>query len=636
MCGIAGILAFPPGLGRLADRVTRMLDLLLHRGPDDAGVWSNGRVALGNRRLVILDLSRAGHQPMISADGNVCVIQNGELYNFAELRRELKQAGYAFRSCCDTEVLLHGYAHWGVELFRRLRGMFAIALWSERERQLILARDRLGIKPLYFGVRRENGRSWLAFASEIKPLLADLPGSPRPNVALVHDFLAYGLMDHTCETFFEGVEKVPPAHHLIFDGDGKLSVCRYWDFQVNPVIRPVSRACDRREAAAFRDLFLDAVEHHLVSDVPIGACLSGGLDSSAIVCAASGLVRGGSLPRSRSRCAQTFTSCFPDARYDERTYAQEVVEATQAQAHFTFPTAQGFLADLPQLLYHQEEPIGSTSQYAHWCVMRDVHRHGLKVVLNGQGGDEQLLGYGKFYLFYLQALARKRLRQEFCYEAASLVFSPQFWGSLHFREGLRYMGRLARLSGEMTFVNPVLASRLAERKWSVGLQGCLAERIKQDLTTFSLPVLLRYEDKSSMAFSVEARVPFVDHVLVEHVAALPINQKLRRGWTKFVLRAGLKGILPALIRQRKSKMGFETPEDVWVRQDFAPAIEQTFATAKFLPDWADLPRLTRAYAAYRLRPGLTSQNAFFRYFVVEQWARQFLTTNHPTPAGPAH
>ena len=623
MCGIAGILTTKAQQDNLKEVVSRMLDLQRHRGPDDVGVWGNHRVALGNRRLSILDLSDAGHQPMSSADGSLWVIQNGEIYNFEELRRELTQAGYSFRSNCDTEVLLHGYAYWGAEFVRRLRGMFAIALWSEKEQQLLLARDRFGIKPLYYQAEQRSGGLWLAFASEIKPILAVQSASPQPNLALVYDFLAFGLLDHTSETFFQQVLKLPPAHYMRVDREGRIEMRRYWDLQVNSEIGPVPPENDERQAWAFREAFMDSVRHHLVSDVPVGSCLSGGLDSSAIVCGVSQLLRAGDVRTPITGRHWTFTSCFDDLRYDERRYANDVIQATQAQAHFTFSTPAGFVQELPQLLHHQEEPFVGTSIYAQWCLMRNIHRSGLKVVLDGQGGDEQLLGYGKFYLFYLQTLACQRRYGAFLREGFGVGLSPEFWRSLDLRRGLRYMAPLANLSREADLVGPSLAARFADRRSAVGLNAGLAERVKLDLTTFSLPVLLRYEDKNSMAFSVESRVPFVDHVLAEHVAALPLNQKLRGGWTKFVMRQGLKGLLPESIRQRKDKMGFVTPETVWFRHELRPEVERTFASAHFLSEWADLPRLKESFANYQKRPSLLSSSVFFRYFIVEKWARRF-------------
>jgi asparagine synthase (glutamine-hydrolysing) len=623
MCGIAGILTSSPSQDDLKRQVLRMLELQRHRGPDDMGVWGNAKVALGNCRLSILDLTDAGHQPMTNTDESIWVVQNGEIYNFEELRDELIRAGYVFRSNCDSEVLVHGYDYWGPDLLRHLRGMFALALWSETEQRLFLGRDRFGIKPLYYHAERYCGGLRMIFASEIKPILAVQRAAVQPNKAIIFDFLRYGLLEHTNETFFEGVQKVPPACYMVIDKDGEMQLRQYWDFEVNPEFGRDSPKEDQDMAEAFKDVFLDSVSHHLVSDVPVGSCLSGGLDSSAIVCAVNNLLRAGKARMPVTDRQRTFTSSFEDPRFDERRYAYEVIEATQAQAHFTFPKAAGFIAELPELLYHQEEPFAGASIYAQWCLMRDIHRSDLKVVLDGQGGDEQLLGYGKFYFFFLKELARQHRYGLLLREGLGVGLSPEFWCSLDFRHGLRYMRPLANLSRETTLVGQSLVAQFAERRPPVEKKVSLAEFIKQDITKYSLPVLLRYEDKNSMAFSVESRVPFVDHVVTEHVAALPINQKLRSGWTKFILRQGLRGLLPEPIRKRKSKLGFVTPEPVWFRAELGQEVERTFAKAHFLREWANLPHLQEAFAKYQKRPGLLSNWTFFRFFIVEKWARQF-------------
>lgn len=623
MCGIAGVLDMQATHEERSALVARMLRRQSHRGPDDSGIWTGEAAALGICRLAILDLSAAGHQPMSDDNQTAWVVENGEIYNFEELRAELRCAGHSFRSGSDAEVLVRGFTQWGLQLLDRLRGMFAFALWSEADQRLLLARDRFGIKPLYYRIESRDGRFRLFFASEIKAILEVQSDGARPNLDTVHDFLAQGLLEHTSDTFFDGIVKLPPAHVLLVGRDGSTELRRYWDFEVNPDLGHVSKVDDQRAAESFREAFFESVRYHLVSDVPVGSCLSGGLDSSAVVCAASRLLGDG---RARTPTARqwTFTSCFDDPRFDERTYATEVVKVAGAEAHHTFPTASGLLADLPALLHHQEEPFAGTSVYAQWCLMRDIHRSGLKVVLDGQGGDELLLGYPTFYVFFLQELARRRQYGLLGQEAVSFLTSPVFLRHLDLRRGLRYLGSAGALAGNERFVSRALANQCADRTTPVGLDGGMAERIKRYTTTLSLPELLRYEDKNAMAFSVESRVPFVDHVLVEHVSRLPLRQKLRAGLTKFVLRQALRGVLPEAVRQRRDKVGFVTPEEIWLRGELAGEVEEALASARFLTDWADLPRLRRAFAAYRRRPVLPSHSVFFRYFIVERWARQFL------------
>jgi asparagine synthase (glutamine-hydrolysing) len=596
-----------------------MISLQRHRGPDDAGVWGDSHIALGNCRLAIIDLSAAGHQPMTNAQRNLWVVQNGEIYNFQELRHQLTAAGYRFQSNCDTEVLLHGYTQWGADMVRHLRGMFAIALWDVNRQLLLLARDRFGIKPLYYYLDDYADRRRLVFASEIKPILA-MPGvALQPNERLIYDFLAHRLLEHTADTFFAHIRKVPPAHYLLMDRTGHTTLTRYWDFEVNPDSVSATPEADDRAARAFRVAFFESVRHHLVSDVPIGSCLSGGLDSSAIVCALGQLRQ-----PSNSSDLRTFTSSFEDVRFDERAYAQLAASQVGAQTTYTFSQPQGFVAELTDLVRHQEEPFTSTSIYAQWCLMRDINRAGLKVVLDGQGGDEQLLGYGKFYLFYLQSLGRQGRIAQLAQEALGLGLTPEFWSSLNWRHGLRYLGRNSAGAGETDLVHPDLCRRYEGHVTSVSLNGSLAERVKRDVTQLSLPILLRYEDKNSMAFSVEARVPFVDHVLTEHVAALPFNQKLRSGWTKYVLRQALRGVLPERIRLRRSKWGFVTPEEVWMRGPLAATIRQTFSEARFLPAWSNVSRLREGFDQYCRGHNQYMHSVFFRHYILEVWAQQLL------------
>jgi asparagine synthase (glutamine-hydrolysing) len=600
-----------------------MLDLQQHRGPDDAGIWSCDGIALGNRRLAILDLSPAGHQPMLSPDGDLAVVQNGEIYNFRELKRELEARGHHFASHCDTEVLLIAYKEWGPEFVEKLRGMFAIALWDLRRRSLLLARDRFGIKPLHYCYDEGARQPALWFASEIKPVVAARGKPVAPDLAVLHDFLAFSLLDHTDATFFEGVRKVPPAHYLLIDGDGRVQMRRYWDFEVSDDLDSAGRTRDADFAEQFRARFSEAVEYHLVSDVPVGSCLSGGLDSSAIVCEVRRLWnRAGADGRAGEHW--TYTSSFDDPQCDERWYAREVIAATGAKPHWVFPTVEGLLEDLPAMVHHLEEPFGGPSVYAQWCVMRAIHESGMKVVLDGQGADEFLLGYAKFYAFYLKHLRWRRRWRRLVSEATGLALSPGFWRTFDLRNGLRYLGRTSEIGRETALLSPALGARHRDRRAGLGLSGNLAQRLKDDVVRFSLPVLLRYEDRTSMAFSVESRVPFLDHPLAEFMAQLPLNQKLRHGWTKLVLREALTGILPDAVRRRRSKFGFNTPEESWMRKGMAAHVAEVFQQARCLGEWADMPKLREAYRKYRSNRSPHPGRLFFRYYVTEMWARQFL------------
>lgn len=602
--------------------VRRMTADLAHRGPDDAGFFADGPIALGHRRLAIIDLSSAGHQPMPGPDGSLWLVYNGEIYNYLDLRADLQKKGHSFQSNSDTEIILHAFQEYGPDCLTHFNGMFAFALWDSRRQRLFLARDRFGIKPLYY----YQDASRLIFASEIKPILVALAGVPRPNSQLIYDFLTTGALDHTDDTFFAGIHKLPPAHYALIQADGHPQIQRYWDFEVNSEVvnLPAPQVAQRSEA--FFDLLTDSVRLQLVSDVPVGSCLSGGLDSSTIVSIISRLIQAHQANAVGPR-QQTFSACYPHTSVDEQPHIDRMVAWSGALSHKVFPTAPQFLADLPLLIRHQEEPFGSTSIFAQWSVMRQARDQGVIVLLDGQGADEQLLGYRKFYAFYLSALLRQGRPGLAFREAFRHFGSWSVLKTLQVRRGLRYLQhrRLGSTAFAQEVLQPDFIRPFQNHRLDLGMSGGLAARIKADTTRFSLPVLLRYEDKNSMAFSRESRVPFLDHRLVEFVADQPLNLKLQDGWTKYLLRRGAQGKVPAEILTRKDKLGFATPEDNWFRQHLAVETRQLFQQAVFLPEVVDLPALAAHFDAFVAgRRSLLSAEFFFRFFILEHWAQAFL------------
>jgi asparagine synthase (glutamine-hydrolysing) len=401
MCGIAGILSRTPPDAALMERVCGSL---AHRGPDGKGIWTgrcnDWNVMLGHRRLSIIDLSDAASQPMASADGSCHIVYNGEIYNYIELREELRGLGFEFRTKSDTEVILAAYRQWGADCLNRFNGMWAFAIHDAKKNILFCARDRFGIKPFY--CFRKPGL--FVFASEIKALLRH-PEAPRvANASRVADFLAFGLVDHSPETFFKDIDRLPPAHYMVIE-DGRLSLQPYW---VPPKAEPAPETDSAESASRFLELFSDAVRIRLRSDVPVGTCLSGGLDSSSIVCVANRIMFGKDSPIDRDLVGErqkTFTACYGNAEFDERPFVDVVTGQTNASSHRVFPEAAILLKDMDALISHQEEPFGSTSIFAQWCVMRKVKETGVKVLLDGQGGDELLAGYDAYYA----ALAADRL-----------------------------------------------------------------------------------------------------------------------------------------------------------------------------------------------------------------------------------
>ena len=588
MCGIFGVWHLD---GRPVDAtaVRRATETIRHRGPDDEGyLWvdtgsgtitesslpgaRSSTLAFGFRRLSIIDLSPAGHQPMCSADGTLWIVFNGEIYNYRDLRKTLSARGYSFQSASDTEVILYAYAEWGEACVEQFNGMWAFALWDNHRRRLFCARDRFGIKPFYY---LWNGRSFL-FASEIKALIHFPDVSWRPNAEIIYDYLSSGLLDHREETFFADVRQLRPAHTLSLNLDGQLHLRRYWDLDPE---RYLSLPTDDTYAQAFRDLFEDAIRLHLQSDVAVGTCLSGGLDSSSIVCVANKLLFSDHIlgPELVGQRQKTFSSCFNDRRFDERPYIDHVLQATCAESNLIFPSPDKLQADLERLVWHQDEPFGSTSIFAQWCVMERVAECGVKVLLDGQGADELLAGYQSYFRYYWASLARRRQ-----------------WAAL-WREWVSYrrMFNVSRTHWVAKLARPIFPSRLLRvarrlrRPHSNGGVLGLSEQFQREqrghrsevdrpsndpfynflydaFTRSSLPALLHYEDRNSMAHSIEARVPFLDYRLVEFIFSLPADQKIRRALTKTVLRHAMRGILPEPVRMRTDKMGFVTPERVWI------------------------------------------------------------------------
>jgi asparagine synthase (glutamine-hydrolysing) len=384
MCGIAGQFCYgstPPDRGLLE----RMSERIAHRGPDGRGTWVSDRIGLAHRRLAIIDLSEAAHQPMANEDGSLWLVFNGEIYNFVELRAELIQKGHSFRSKTDSEVILHAYEEWGTECLARFNGMWAFALWDEKRQQLFCARDRFGIKPFYY---TDAGGSFL-FASEIKALLAHPAAGKKPDDATLLAFLAWGVLDHTGKTMFDGILQLSPAHAMVVRSGERPEPYRYWDVKINPSIR--SDVPDLDFEARFLSLLRDAIRVHLRSDVAVGTCLSGGIDSSTLAVLINERIRTES-PQSAGARQKTFSAYFDDARFDESRYIGIMAAATGVDGYRVQPDAGKVWDNLNRLLYMQDEPFGSLSIYAQYCVMRLAAGH-VKVVLDGQGADELLAGY---------------------------------------------------------------------------------------------------------------------------------------------------------------------------------------------------------------------------------------------------
>jgi asparagine synthase (glutamine-hydrolysing) len=575
MCGIAGIVKFDPRERVEEHRLQRMGEVIAHRGPDGKGLLVDGPVGLVHRRLAIVDVSRAGAQPMANEDGSVWTVFNGEIYNHAALRPGLEARGHRYRSRCDTEAILHVYEEEGDRLVDHLHGMFAFALWDRVRGQLLLARDRLGIKPLYYAQTETE----LLFASEIKALLA--AGSIRPvfNEEALPEFLSTRFIAGE-ETFFRGVRKVPPGHVLTWSQTDGFLKRRYWHLP-GPVDRPSGTI--RAQAPDLRVRLEAAVESHLMSDVPLGVFLSGGLDSTVLAAL---------VARSATQPVRTFAVGFADRDANELGYARLAADHIGTEHREVTVTPTEFFEALPHLLWHEDEPLAFTSSVPLYFVARLARDH-VKVVLTGEGADELFLGYNRYRVTMWNA----RLGRPYW-----AVASPAI------RNGVRRLikalpSRLSRIA-DRTFltlepgirelfldnfaVMPTPLQRHLLRRpdlldqrdpYAAAMQtdaeaggGILDRLSRMDIQTY-LHELLMKQDQMSMAASIESRVPFLDDALVEYVAAMPGECKIRGWQTKAVLRAAVQDLVPPAILTRP-KMGFPVPVGRWFRDGFWPVVEE--------------------------------------------------------------
>jgi len=572
MCGFVGICSFQEdsrawsGPLRIANR------LLAHRGPDDEGFFDSPDISLGFRRLKIIDLSDKGRQPFSDKTKRHTLVFNGEIYNYVELREELRSKGYRFQTESDTEVLLNGLIEWGDACLERLNGMFAFGWWDAVEKRLVLARDRFGEKPLFY-MRTKDG---ILFASEIKALFPLMKCPAEPNLDAIYSYLEYGDLDIAPHTFFSGVYSLRQANRLIVT-ENQFAESPYWE---------LSEHCDAisNPGEKFRELFLDSLRLRSRSDVPIGTCLSGGLDSSSIVCGLSHLEDQGSiLPTSR----KTFSACY--AQYDERPQIRAVVKQSRSQSFLTTPCPKS-LSELGDLVAFHDEPFHSFATFASYSVMKLAKENGVTVVLNGQGADESLAGYGTYVVPYLvdtffgkgilPAYRAARGSGELSRSSFSSIllqaaqYSLRSWLSPTLRSfGLRGRSQPGKcfelLDGEFAST-----SNRLEQSTPENIKGHLKKHLFRSLFTAKLPLYLRVEDRNSMANSMESRLPFLDHRLVEFLFRVPPWEFIAEGKNKRMLRDGMSSLLPSEVTDRKDKFGFPIPQSDWLFENLKEDVEE--------------------------------------------------------------
>lgn len=654
MCGIAGI--FDRHARADLGRISRISRLMRHRGPDDEGLvlidastgdwrthggpdtpreafrseyaYAPGRssggassdaawhVALLHRRLAIVDLSPGGHQPMSAHYGRFWLTFNGEVYNWIELREELRGMGHEFATTSDSEVILAAYRQWGEGCLSHFNGMFALAIWDGDRRVLFCARDRLGVKPFYY----QYDGSRFAFASEPRALVLTQEQRIRPRMGAIRDLLALDWVDHGAQTFFEGLLQLPPAHSLTVS-EGGMAIRRWWGLDE----RDFASGTSAEFAARYAELFTDSVKLRLRADVEVGACLSGGLDSSAVVTTAG---------RLENRGLHAFSCAYDEGpAFDERPHIRAAVESSGATSHLTIPNGDDFWDVFERLAMGQDEPTAGPGVYSQWKVMQLAHEKGMKVLLDGQGGDETLAGYFRYLPSRLRDLAR----------AGDFAGFAKLWGPvsdklgfstalLHTFEPWLPAALVAELRGRFGQGKDRALSATLRRVasdvpgWPRAERSDVWRHLAFDTLIRQLPSLLRYEDRNSMAFSIETRLPFLDYRLVEFAFSLPDTEKLDGARTKAILRRALGDRVPPGVLARRDKMGFETPTDLWLRGRWPDEARRRLARPGPFQEWVD-----GAFVREELEEYLVGGRAIglqvWRWLSLEAWSQAFLAVD---------
>jgi asparagine synthase (glutamine-hydrolysing) len=632
MCGIAGIVSVD-GLDEHASaQAVRMREVIAHRGPDEAGLHADTHAVLAHRRLSIVDLS-SGQQPLSNEDGSVWVVFNGEIYNHADIRRELESHGHVYRTQSDTETIVHAYEQWGDDCMLRFRGMFAFAVWDAPRRRLLLVRDRLGIKPLYW--TRVGDR--LLFGSEIKAILASELVEPAANRALIPELLSTRYISGD-RTLFNNIHKLMPGCCLTFES-GRVATRQYWNVPMRNADAAQTTASPHDDVVGhFRTLLEESVRLRLMSDVPLGLFLSGGIDSGAIAALMAKMI---------DRPLQTFSVAFKERAFNEIAYAQEVARAIGAKSHQIVIDDHDFFDALPTLLWHEDEPIAHPSSVPLYFVSKLAREH-VTVVLTGEGSDELLAGYGKYPRIawnWRAGTVYERMVPSALRSTVASTVLPRLPRSVarYARRSFLAMDRTPEamffdnfasitLAEQQTLLAPALRAGATDtgaygdsvaRFREPGAGSTLLDRLLYaDIKTYLVELLMK-QDQMSMAASIESRVPFLDHILVEFAATLPDTWKLSGLTTKRVLRESMKGVLPPSILNRP-KMGFPVPFADWTRNGWNGVVRDVLldrrSRERGLIDPQAVDRLLRDHAEGRTSGG----DRLWSLFNLELWHRTFI------------
>jgi len=605
MCGISGIYNFNHEAVQ-PKQLDRMNEIITHRGPDGHGSYVEGNVGIGSTRLAIIDLREIANMPLYDTDNRYVIVFNGEIFNYVEVRDELFKKGYKFNTNSDTEVILNAYKEYGEDCLHKLNGMWAFAIWDKLEKTLFCSRDRYGIKPFYY--YKDNNR--LIFGSEIKQII-DIKSVDRTiNDETVYDYLIFHFIDHTENTFFKNIKKLQAGHKLTIKNN-EVTIKRWYELSENRMEDTSKMYND------FYNLLYDSVRLRLRSDVEVGSCLSGGIDSSAIVCIMHEILHNEGKPEIQ----KTYTAAYDDPLIDERPFVEEVVKQTKSTKYYLFPDVENFINDIDKLTYHQDEPYTGATVFSQWCVFKKIHETGIKVVLDGQGSDEILLGYFSFFPFHLkrQLLNPVKFMLEYFrgINSSQLGINKFTQNLIYFNTGSVRYRHVMRNSN--AFVNSDFISSMNRRELfneMIAAKSLKHNRLS-NLWNISLPSLLRYEDKNSMAFSVEARIPFLDHRLVEFIFSIPYDKLIHKGWTKHVLRESLKGKIPEDIRMRKGKLAFSVPQKKWLNE------KSDYISKTFTEDFRSAKYIDKDKILNIIKSGKFNDKVLYRAFALEKWMKVF-------------
>lgn len=634
MCGICGVVSID-GIPVKRASLARMNHQIVHRGPDDEGFFVEGNVGLAARRLSIIDIA-TGHQPISNEDESLWIVYNGEIYNHKELRRDLETKGHKYRTNCDTETIVHLYEEYGRNCVKLLRGMFAFAIWDRRRHRLFAARDRLGIKPFYYRFADHK----FVFGSEIKAILAYPDVKPELELRTIPEYLAFGYISGP-ETMFSGINKLLPGHTLELSQHGDLEVAPYWDLLSLP--SPVDGHSYDYYVHTYRELLEQCVSSHLMSDVPLGVFLSGGLDSSAVAALTTKIV-GGPI--------QTFSVGYEEEAYSELSYARVVAEHLRSEHHEVQLSCSAFFDALPRLIWHEDEPIVWPSSVSLYLVA-SLARQYVKVVLTGEGSDETLAGYDRYawtqinarfdtvYRALTPSVLRRWVRKEIGSGILNATLARRLghtflgrdgssWESLYFDNFYSAFSA----SDQDTLLKEEVRGNMADpysgslRYWQQSSGDLVHRMLYTDIKTY-LQELLMKQDQMSMAASVESRVPFLDHVLVEFTSGIPKDFLIRRLSGKSVLKSAIADLLPHDIIHRK-KMGFPTPWTHWLRGPKVHDLERILLEPRTTERGLFRSGIVRELFAEHRNGVRDHGNRIWRLLNLELWQRVFLDNDVPT------